>query len=225
MESKQCLKCLILGLSGILVALQSQASGPAAGELITRSPFGATASATNASPGETIEFRGVLAENSELFFSIHDAEKGTSRWVMLNAPDEHLVVRSYDASRQSIVVLSGGASRELFLKSAGLVAPQKPAGTIPKPDKPPTEGPVPILRKPATADSVPIVRTPITEGPIPIYGKPTIADPVPIVIKPTTGGPVSIPGSPTSGGPILILGKPTPVVPEPSDLEVGEPRF
>ncbi|MBW7895668.1 MAG: hypothetical protein H3C27_11185 [Opitutaceae bacterium] len=184
MTSRHEIKRLLIGGMGMTVCSLLSASPPAGSELIGRSPFADTGMA--AKPEQAVEFRGVLAESGRPLFSLYDFETKSSQWVGFNEPGGKLVVRSYDPSAQSIVVVRQGKSLNLTLNTMDpLMAGDTAAGPKPIPGQPTTGGPDPKLMppKPMAGGPVPNVKPPSEqadlEGPVPI-------DPAGAVL---TGGP------------------------------------
>lgn len=105
-------------------------SGFAAGQLdslLSNSPFGSAKSGQTAEAGtQPLEFRGVLEENGQQIFSIYDTATKRSRWVGLNAASDDFVVKSYDASANSISLEQHGRVLALTLKSGPKMAQNMP---------------------------------------------------------------------------------------------------
>jgi hypothetical protein len=111
--------------------------------LVNNSPFGTLRSGGaggNAST-EPFEFRAVLEENNNKFFSIYETATRRSNWVELNDPVNGFSVKSYDAGKQAIAVDYQGKTMTLAIKQAPAVAQVYQA-------PPPQTGPVPAMQTP-----------------------------------------------------------------------------
>lgn len=125
------------GSRSILLLVMSATLGLTAGRassqldsLLARSPFEPAKSSQPADTGnQSVEFRGVLEENGERIFSIHDTVTKHSRWVTLNDTGGDLVVKSYDAETRTVSLEQNGRTLALALKSGPRIAQQN----IPQP--------------------------------------------------------------------------------------------
>lgn len=92
--------------------------------LLSRSPFsGPTSAVTVASNIDSaLEFRGVLVDRGETFFSLYEASSRSSLWVGLNEAGNPYVVQNYDSSTAQVVVQYQGRTLTLPLKQAKVVA-------------------------------------------------------------------------------------------------------
>src|SRR5664279_1291982 len=93
---------------------------PAQGQfdsLIKSSPFGQGASgAAQAGNGTApLEFRGVLMDKGEYFFSLHETASRSSQWVGLKEANQPYVVESYDSEKGAIQVKYHGQTLSLSL--------------------------------------------------------------------------------------------------------------
>lgn len=127
-----------------LLVVNSSGGGTPLDSLVQNSPFAPPTGAPAAVANTPLEFRGVLADGGEFFFSIYDPAARTSHWVGLAEPGLPFIVRSYDAAKQTIVADHQGRSLVLALKKAPVVA-----ATVPVPTVSPVTMPPPELR-PAT---------------------------------------------------------------------------
>ncbi|HEY4245443.1 MAG TPA: hypothetical protein VGM64_01240 [Lacunisphaera sp.] len=111
--------------------------------LVNNSPFGTLRSGGaggNAST-EPFEFRAILEENNNKFFSIYETATRRSNWVELNDPVNGFSIKSYDAGKQAITVDYQGKAMTLAIKQAPAVAQVYQA-------PPPQTGPVPVMQTP-----------------------------------------------------------------------------
>jgi len=92
--------------------------------LVSNSPFGSgkSGAAGAGSNGETLEFRAVLEEGGNKYFSIYDTATRRSNWVELNDPVNGFSVKGYDAAKENITVEYQGKSMTLAIKRAPAVA-------------------------------------------------------------------------------------------------------
>lgn len=109
-------------------------------DLVKNSPFGApSATATGVTNDAPLEFRGVLVDGGEYFFSLYDPTTRFSQWVGLNEPGNPFIVHSYDRDKSVAAVEYQGRTLTLTLKQAKVVAlapsaagaPPVPAGVAP----------------------------------------------------------------------------------------------
>jgi hypothetical protein len=115
----------------------------AADALTGASPFlPPSSSATAATPDTAIELRGITVNGNTALFSIYDSAHHTSAWLHLNETGREFVVRSYDATRDSVTVDFQGRTLTLALHTAKVasapVVPLQPVG------RPAIGGPQPI---------------------------------------------------------------------------------
>jgi len=91
--------------------------------LVSNSPFNPVASTTAGPGAETaLEFRGVLVDRGETFFSLYDPSSRTSMWVGLKEPGNPFTVQSYDAAKGLAQVEYRGRTLPLALKQAKVAA-------------------------------------------------------------------------------------------------------
>ncbi len=103
--------------------------------LVKNSPFSATTAAAPGVAADTpLEFRGMLVDQGEYFFSLRDPATGFSLWVGLNEPGNPFTVHSYDRDKSVAAVEYKGRTLTLTLKPAKVVAlaPSTP-GAAPAP--------------------------------------------------------------------------------------------
>lgn len=114
--------------------------------LLQRSPFGSTATGQAATAEGPLEFRSVLVDQGEMFFSIYQPSAQTGLWVALNEPGNPFTVRSYDDKTETVTVEFQGRTMALALKQAKIHAfvqknPVMPQGVAPTPGAPPSTAP------------------------------------------------------------------------------------
>ncbi len=114
--------------------------------LLQRSPFGATASGQTATAEGPLEFRSVLLDQGEYFFSIYQPSTHTSLWVSTNEAGNPFTVQSYDEKTETVKVDYQGRSLSLSLKQAKILAfvqkmPTAPQTVQPPPGSPPNAAP------------------------------------------------------------------------------------
>lgn len=110
---------------------------PALDNLVKNSPFGSAASPVvpGAESGQ-LEFRGVIVDKGETFFSLFEPSTRQSQWVGLNESGAPYTVHGYDSATQTVKVLYRNQPITLTLKRAQVVV-QAP------PPMPSAGGPVP----------------------------------------------------------------------------------
>jgi len=111
---------------------------PAQGQfdsLIKSSPFGSSAStgAPGGNGAAPLEFRSVLMDKGEYFFSLHETATRSSQWVGLKESGQPYVVDSYDADKGSIQVKYHGQTLALSLKLAQVIVQAPPPMPTPGP--------------------------------------------------------------------------------------------
>jgi hypothetical protein len=97
--------------------------------LIKSSPFGQAAPASGVQPGNgtaPLEFRSVLVDHGEYFFSLHETANHASQWVGLKETGQPYVVESYDSEKGLIQVKYHGQSLTLALKLAQVIVQATP---------------------------------------------------------------------------------------------------
>jgi hypothetical protein len=129
---------MVLGLMmGLAVA---RAAPVPLDSLLRNSPFTPPAAAQNGPAVETaLEFRGVLVDRGEHFFSIYDPSARSGMWVGLNEAGNPFTVQSYDAEKTTAAVQFRGRVLNLALKQAKVTSLPAQAGPVPLP----TNGPGP----------------------------------------------------------------------------------
>lgn len=129
------------------------AGSPPLDELVKNSPFGNAPApgAAGAQSDAQLEFRGVLVDGGETFFSLYDTSTRSSLWVGLNEPGNPFVVESYDEAKGSVSVNFRGRVLSVALKQARIVA--MPAAPMPAPG---AGGPPAVVAgAPGTVNAVP----------------------------------------------------------------------
>lgn len=130
-----------LQIAGLLLALAATASHGAApnlDSLLQNSPFGGPAAvAGGARTDAPLEFRGVLVEGGEKFFSIYEAASHSSLWVGVNEPGNPYKVQGYDSVKGIVTVEYKGGLVTLPLKQAKVLVL---APTAPPPGGAPAAG-------------------------------------------------------------------------------------
>ena len=107
--------------------------------LLQNSPFGGSAAlAGGARPDTPLEFRGVLVEGGETFFSIYEASSHSSLWVAANEAGNPYKVQNYDSAKGVVTVEYKGGLITLPLKQAKVLVLATPA---PAPASPVPGGP------------------------------------------------------------------------------------
>lgn len=117
------------------------AEPPALNTLVTNSPFGQPAAPATAAADQqssALELRGVLLDQGEYFFSLHDPVKRASQWVGLKESDQIYFVESYDPVAGAVRVKFRDQVITLLLKRAQVlvqttqqIASSQPAGGTP----------------------------------------------------------------------------------------------
>lgn len=141
-------------LPAVLLAL----SGTARAQLAASSPFlpAAAAGATAVSEGAPIELRGVMETRSGMSFCIFDPAKKVSVWVGIDEKDHDFVVKSYDATNETVAVTHGGRTLTLAMRAMKVASSGQAAAPAPLP-----------------APGMPNVPTPVTQS---VVVNPTPAD-------------------------------------------------
>lgn len=122
-----------------LLVLNSSGRGTPLDSLVQNSPFAPPTGVPTTVDNTPLEFRGVLSDGGEFFFSIYNPAVRTSHWVGLAEPGLPFIIRSYDAAKQTIVADYQGRSLVLALKKAPLVAATVPIPTVSPVTIPPRE--------------------------------------------------------------------------------------
>lgn len=122
MTSPPSIAVLLVMLSAIPMA-EAQAEPADLDGLARNSPFsGPPAPAAGNSADAPLEFRGVLVDQGETFFSLYDPSSRTSMWVGLREPGNPFTVQSYDAAKGLVQVEYRSRTLSLALKQAKVVA-------------------------------------------------------------------------------------------------------
>jgi hypothetical protein len=130
--------------------------------LLQNSPFSQTGTPSSSadSPLEQLEFSGVTVIGKEIFVSVIDKKTRKGGWMPLkNEGKEGLVVESYDAKKDEVVVRLGAETKVLSLRMAtvkiGKALPPPPAGPPVPAAVPPPVAPVLAAAPPAQGESAP----------------------------------------------------------------------
>lgn len=120
--------------------------------LVKNSPFGSTASAGAAGQENAqLEFRGVMVDKGEQFFSFFEPSSRQSQWVGLKETGAPYSVQSYDSATQTVKVLYRNQTLSLTLKRAQIIVQAAPP--LPPPGGPVVmAGPAPAVGAPAPGD-------------------------------------------------------------------------
>ena len=115
--------CLGLGLG---------ARAPA--QLAESSPFlppGAAGNPAAAAGGGSLELRGIMSTGDGVLYCIYEPEKKSSSWVALNEGGHNFVLKSADASRDTVTLESAGAMFTIALREAKVATLSGPALNMP----------------------------------------------------------------------------------------------
>ena len=105
--------------------------------LLQNSPFGNPAgAAAGVRPDATLEFRSVLLDRGEPFFSLYEASSHSSLWVGLNEPGNPFKVQGYDRDKATVTVEYQSRTLTLPLKQAKIVALAPVQAATPNPNLP-----------------------------------------------------------------------------------------
>lgn len=91
-----------------------------------------------------------MGAGDDFMFSIYDSAKRMSAWIRANEPGHEFVVRSFDASRDSVTVEYQGRTLTLALKTAKVAS--APANAPPAANGPPQLVSGPVVLNPSPAD-------------------------------------------------------------------------
>lgn len=122
-----------------MVAVSLAAAPAGRAQLTTLSPFlPADAGGADTPRQEMLELRGIFCRSEGAYFCIYDAAKKKSiGWMGLNEPGYSLVVRSYDAANDTIVVETRDGTRRLKLFKATVASVgMPPAAAVSQPTNP-----------------------------------------------------------------------------------------
>jgi hypothetical protein len=128
-----------------MVAASLAAAPAGRAQLTSLSPFlPAGAGSAETVRQETLELRGILCQSKDVYFCIYDAAKKKSiGWLGLNEPGYGLVVRSYDAANDAVMVETPDGNKQLKLPKATVVpagGPSAAAATKPTNSANPVSG-------------------------------------------------------------------------------------
>ena len=108
--------------------------------LLQRSPFSVATPGQQAAADAPLEFRSVLVDRGEFFFSIYQPSAHAGLWVSLNEPGNPFTVTAYDEKAETVKVSYQGRTLSLVLKESKIQAfVQKtppPNATAPAPGAP-----------------------------------------------------------------------------------------
>lgn len=91
--------------------------------LARNSPFsGPPAAAAGNSANSPLEFRGVLVDHGETFFSLFEVSTHQALWVGLKEPGNPYIVQNYDSSTAQVLVQYQGKTVTLPLRQAKIGA-------------------------------------------------------------------------------------------------------
>ena len=118
---------IVLGV-GLVPARPAEPAQGQFDSLIKNSPFGQSApgGAQAGNGAAPLEFRGVLMDKGEYFFSLHETASRSSQWVALKEANQPYVVESYDSEKGSIQVKYHGQTLTLALKLAQVIVQAPP---------------------------------------------------------------------------------------------------
>lgn len=120
-------------------------------DLAPASPFlpsNAAAAGPQAGPSGPIELRGVMETSDGVAYCIYDTAKKRNVWVGLNESGHEFVVRSADASTDSVKVDYQGRSMKLTLRAAKVASSGPAQSMAPAPAAPLS----PVVLNPSPAD-------------------------------------------------------------------------
>lgn len=143
-----------LFLAGVSAFAAAAWTGTLRADLAQSSPFlpaNADAAGSQAGPSGPIELRGVMPTPQGTSYCIYDSAKKKDVWVGLNEKGNEFVVRSADATTDSVTVDYQGRSLHLVLRTAK-VASSGPQGTAPGAVPGGFQGRNPAVLNPTPAD-------------------------------------------------------------------------
>lgn len=136
---------ILFGL-GAVAASAADAAKPSLDSLVKNSPFGSAASPGAPGPESgTLEFRGVIMDNGEQFFSFFEPANRQSQWVKLNEAGAPYTVQSYDSATQTVKVLYRSQPLTLTLKRAQVIVQAPPPVPMPGPGGAPVASPAAVV--------------------------------------------------------------------------------
>ena len=93
------------------------------GNLLGNSPFPGAPGLPAPAPG-SLEFRGVVQEDTEVWVNLYDPAAKRAEWsVVPGAPNSGLKLESYDPATQHLVIVQAGRRLDLALRQAHVVLP------------------------------------------------------------------------------------------------------
>jgi len=133
----RCCSPIIVFLLGWGIAAAADPVVPASplDSLVRNSPFGSVGAAgpATAESGQ-LEFRGMMVDKGESFFSFYEPATRKSQWVGLKEAGAPYTVQSYDSTTQTVKVLYRNQPLSLTLKRSQIIVQSQP-----------TAGPVPVM--------------------------------------------------------------------------------
>ncbi len=124
--------------------------------LIDRSPFSPPQSAnTNAAPppeAATLEFRGVVTDETGVSYSVFDATANRGFWVREGDPKSQFTVKSYNAQDNLLEIEQNGKPIKLSLKRATTQSGSPVVAAVPRPGMP-MPGGAPAVNPSSAADT------------------------------------------------------------------------
>lgn len=128
----------------VLLAL----TGTGRAQLAASSPFlpAAAAGASTVTEGAPIELRGVMETRSGMSFCIFDPAKKVSAWVRLNEKEHDFVVKSYDATNESVTVEHGGRVLTLGMRAVKVASSGQATAPAPLPSTGMPNVPTPVTQ-------------------------------------------------------------------------------
>lgn len=147
------LACLLCAGAGALRAVDLQT-------LIDHSPFsppGQTGENATAEPQGTLEFRGMVTDESGTAYSIFDTSTSKGRWLRPDDSNSAVQVKNFDAASNTLEVEQNGRPVKLPLKRATIQPGQAVAAMVPTAPPPTNPGnpgnPGEVRRPDAGADA------------------------------------------------------------------------
>ncbi|PHX86679.1 MAG: hypothetical protein CK538_01795 [Opitutia bacterium] len=115
-------------------------------QLAQSSPFMPVQAAgtTAVTEGAPLELRGVMDTGSGILFGIFDPAKKVSVWSKLNEKDHDFLVKSYDATNETVTVQHGGRTLNLAMRASKVASSGQ--ATAPPPMSAPTGMPTAVTQ-------------------------------------------------------------------------------
>ena len=102
--------------------------------LVDRSPFAPPGHGAEVAPPPeqaTLEFRGMVTDESGTAYSVFDTSTNKGRWVRADDPNSPIRVRGFDAENATLEVEQNGRLQKLTLKRATIQAGQPITAMVP----------------------------------------------------------------------------------------------